>query len=142
MRLKTFLEMRGADAGAMPFLSALPAFFAGLLYAQDSLDAAWDLVRPWSAEARQRLRNDVPRLGLAAEVDGRSLREVARDVLALARAGLATRARRDAVGADETGYLDVLDEAVAGRSQAEALIERFRGPWRESVDPAFEECVY
>ena len=142
VRLKTFLEMRGADAGAMPFLTALPALFAGLLYSRNSLDSAWDLVRPWSGVERDRLRADAPRLGLEAEVAGRRLREVAREVLGLARAGLVERTRRDARGADETIHLDVLDEVVAGRSQAEMLIERFRGPWRESVDPVFVACVY
>ena len=142
VRLKTFLEMRGADTGSLPFLCALPAFFAGLLYAPASLDAAWDLVRPWSAAQRERLRADVPRLGLAAEIAGRRLRDIARDVLEMSRAGLVSRGRRDGSGGDETKYLDCLDETVAGRSQAERLIDDFRGPWRESVDPAFADCVY
>ena len=142
VRLKTFLEMRGADTGALPFLVALPALFAGLLYAPASLDSAWDLVRRWSAAEREALRAETPRRGLDAEIAGRPLRAVAKDVLALARAGLAGRGHRDAVGADETVYLDVLDEVVAGRSQAERLIGMFNGAWRGSVDPAFSECVY
>lgn len=142
VRLKTFLEMRGADTGALPFLSALPALFAGLLYAPSSLDAAWDLVKPWSAEQREKLRADAPRLGLEAEIAGGRLRNVARRVLELSRAGLAARERRDASGADETKYLDCLDEVVDGKSQAEVLIERYKGPWKESVEPAFTECVY
>ena len=142
VRLKTFLEMRGADTGAMPFLTALPALFAGLLYAPASLDCAWDLVRRWSAADREALRADAPRRGLDAEVAGHSLRSTAKDVLALARAGLAARGHRDAGGSDETIYLDVLDEVVAGQSQAERLIGKFEGEWRGSVDPAFEDCVY
>ncbi len=142
VRLKTFLEMRGADTGSMPFLCALPAFFAGLLYAPASLDAAWELVRPWTDAQRETLRADAPRLGLEAEIAGRRLRDVAREVLEMSRAGLVSRGCRDEAGADESKYLDCLDEVVDGLSQAERLIERFRGPWHESVEPAFSECVY
>lgn len=142
VRLKRFLEMRGADAGPIPFLMALPALFAGVLYAPTSLDAAWDLVKAWTAEEREQLRADAPRLGLEAEIAGRKLREVARSVLALARSGLAGRRRRNGHGLDETIYLDVLDEVVAGKTLAEHLVARFNGPWGRSVDPAFSECVY
>ena len=142
VRLKTFLEMRGADAGPVPFLLALPALFAGLLYDPAALDAAWDLVRDWSDADREGLRADVPRLGLAATVAGHTLREVAGEALAIARAGLRARARRDAAGADETGYLDCLDAVLAGGSEAERLIALYEGPWRGSVDPAFQACAY
>ena len=142
VRLKTFLEMRGADTGTLPFLTALPALFAGLLYAPASLDAGWDLVKHWTAAEREVLRAEVPKLGLAATIAGRSVRDIAREVLVLARAGLSSRARLDAVGHDESVYLDCLDAVVAERSQAEDLIARFDGPWHGSVDPAFEDCVY
>ena len=107
-----------------------------------SLDAAWDLVRPWSDAQREGLRADTPRLGLEAKIGRHKLRDVARSVLEISRAGLASRGCRDASGADETRYLDCLDEVVEGHSQAECLIECFRGPWRESVEPAFTDCVY
>ena len=142
VRLKTFLEMRGADAGPIPFLTALPALFAGLLYAPASLDAAWDLVKDWTASDRQGLRDASPRLGLDSTIAGRSLRDIGKNVLAMSRAGLAARKRRNARGIDETGYLDVLDEVAAGRTQAEALIGLFKGRWGGSVDPSFAECVY
>ena len=142
VRLKTFLEVRGADAGPIPFLLALPALFAGLLYDGSALDAAWDVVKDWSCEDRDRLRADVPRLGLNAAVGGRSVRDVAREVLQIARRGLAARARRDARDRDEACYLDVLDDVVAGGTQAEHLIKAFKGCWHESVDPAFRDCVY
>ncbi|MGH6846905.1 MAG: glutamate--cysteine ligase [Methylocella sp.] len=142
VRLKRYLEMRGADAGPRPFLPALPAFFTGLLYAPASLDAAFDLVKSWSAEARENLRNDVPRLGLAATIDGRSLREVAAEVLRIARAGLATRNRHNARGFDETKFLAPLDAVLAGGSEAERLIKKFKTQWAGSIEPAFEECVY
>jgi glutamate--cysteine ligase len=142
VRLKRYLEMRGADAGPQPFLTALPALFAGLLYEPSSLDAAWDLVKPWSAEAREKLRADVPRFGLEAIVSGRRLREIAREILSIARAGLAKRDRRDAKGRDETYFLDPLDAIVAGRTEAERLIENYKTAWSGSVEPAFDECVY
>ena len=142
VRLKTFLEMRGADAGPLPFLLALPALFAGLLYDPAALDAAWDLVRGWSDADREELRADVPRLGLAATVAGRSLRAVAGEALTIARSGLVARARRDGSGADETIYLDCLDRVLAGSSEAERLIALYEGAWGGSVDPAFRDCMY
>jgi glutamate--cysteine ligase len=143
VRLKRYLEMRGADAGPPAYLAALPAFWVGLLYDNRALDAAWDLVKPWTAAERQALRDAVPGLALKAEVAGRSLRDVAREALAIARGGLQRRARFDAAGRDESRHLDVLDAVVdSGRTQAEALLERFHGPWRGSVAPAFEECVF
>jgi glutamate--cysteine ligase len=142
VRLKTFLEMRGADAGPIPFLTALPALFAGLLYTQSSLDAAWDLVKNWTRDERETLRADAPVLGLDAEIAGRRLRDVAKDVLSLARAGLIARNRRDGAGNDESCHLDVLDAVVDGETLAEGLIARFKGAWHNDVDPVFSECVY
>lgn len=143
VRLKQFLEMRGADAGPVPMLLALPAFWVGLLYDRNALDAAWDLVRGWSAEERQALRDAAPREALAATIRGRPLRELAREVLALSRAGLAARALRDENGDDETRYLDPLDAiAASGRTQAEVLLAEWAGAWGQSVDPAFRELTY
>ncbi|WP_036259971.1 glutamate--cysteine ligase [Methylocapsa aurea] len=142
VRLKRYLEMRGADAGPRPFLAALPALFTGLLYEPSSLDAAWEMVKPWSTEAREQLRADAPRLGLDARVCGRLAREVAGEVLRVARAGLAKRNRLDAQGRDETYFLDPLDAVVAGRTEAERLIDKFNTEWAGIVEPAFEECVY
>src|ERR1700733_8709247 len=101
VRLKRYLEMRGADSGSLPNLLALPAFWAGILYDGTSLDAAWDLVKSWSAEQRQRLRDDVPKQALAAKIAGRTLFEIAAEVLKFARAGLARRKLLDASGQDE-----------------------------------------
>jgi glutamate--cysteine ligase len=142
VRLKRYLEMRGADAGPLPFLTALPALCIGLLYDSAALDAAFDLVRPWSAEERQRLRDEVPRLGLTSTIAGHSLRNIGREILGLARQGLARRARHDATGRDECSFLDPLDAVVAGRTQAEDLIERFETRWARDVEPAFVECAY
>ncbi len=142
VRLKRYLEMRGADVGPRPFLPALPALFVGLLYEPAALDAAFDLVKTWSSEAREKLRADVPRVGLAAEIHGRHLRAVASDVLQIARLGLGRRNRRDARGFDETMFLDPLDAVLAEASEAERLIKKFKWQWAGSIEPAFEECVY
>jgi len=142
VRLKRFLEMRGADAGPMPLLVALPALFTGLLYSTTALDAAWDLVKTWTHAQRETLRADVPAQGLAALIGGRSLRDIGRQVLTIAHAGLTERGYRDAAGRDETAHLDVLDTILGGQTEAERLIASFKGDWAESVDPAFRNCVY
>jgi glutamate--cysteine ligase len=143
VRLKRYLEMRGADGGPWRRLPALPALWTGIYYDDISLDAAWDLVKDWSAVERQALRDDVPKLGFAAAVRNRSVRDIAKDCLALARAGLARRGRRDPSGHDERRYLDPLDIIVAnGRTPAEELLEKFHGPWRGSIDPVFAEYAY
>jgi glutamate--cysteine ligase len=142
VRLKRYLEMRGVDAGPRPMLTALPALFVGLLYDPAALDSALELIKPWSAEDREKLRADAPRFALKAQIAGRPLREVAKDMLSLARAGLARRQRLDSRGRDETHFLDPLDAIVAGRTEAERLIALFQTEWGGSVEPAFEHCVY
>jgi glutamate--cysteine ligase len=143
VRLKRYLEMRGADSGTLPNLLALPAFWAGILYDDVSLDAAWDLARPWTAEERQILRDVVPKEGLAAMIGGRTLFVIATDVLKLARAGLARRKRLDVGGQDETRYLDVLEDRLArGITPAQELLEKFYGKWAGSVDPIYAEEAY
>ena len=110
---------------------------------QTALDAAWDLVKGWSAAERQQLRDDVPKLGFKASIGGRSALDVAKECLALASAGLSRRGRRDPSGRDETCYLDPLHTIIAsGRTPAEELLERFHGSWRGSVDPVFSEYAY
>jgi glutamate--cysteine ligase len=142
VRLKRYLEMRGADAGPQTFLTALPAFCLGLFYDAQALDGAWEIVKGWNAAEREALRADVPRLGLAASIAGRTLREIALDVLALARGGLARRAIRDAKGQDETLFLQPLEAVASGKSQAENLIHLFKTKWNANVDPAFAECAF
>ncbi len=142
VRLKTYLEMRGADGGPRDHMTALPALFAGLFYDRVALDQALQLTRGWSAEARQKLREDVPALALDARIDGRSLQEIARDVLDLAAAGLRRRALTDAQGRDETIYLAPLEKIVSeGRTLAQQRLDAFNGPWGGSVDGAFRDCV-
>jgi glutamate--cysteine ligase len=143
VRLKRYLEMRGADCGPLPFLTALPALFAGLLYDPIALDGAWELVKAWTRQQREALRANVPRLALQAQVAGRSVRDIADDMLDLAAAGLKRRHRLDARGRDETVYLAPLHAVVDdGRTQAEQLLERYYNPWHERIDRAFLECVF
>jgi len=142
VRLKRYLEMRGADVGPPDRIVALSALMVGIYYDSDALSGALELIKGWSAEDRQKARDDAPRFALAARVGGRDLRQVARDALALARAGLKRRARLDPHGLDEARYLDPLDATVAdGRAPAQHWIERFEGPWGRSVEPAFREAA-
>jgi len=141
VRLKRFLEMRGADAGSVDHMTAMSAFFVGLLYDDLALDGAWDLVKNWSAAERQALRDCVPVQGLAAKIAGRSLQEIGRDVLALSRAGLVRRARKHAQGADESHHIDVLDARInTGQVGADELVAKFKGAWSGLVMPTFSEC--
>jgi len=142
VRLKRFLEMRGADAGPPEMLTALSAFWVGLLYDRSALDAAWDLVKGWSAQERQALRDAVPKLGLAATVAGRPLSDMAVEILALSRAGLARRANRNAAGEDESVFLNPLDEIVARRQTlAQRLAELYHAAWGGKVEPVMTELA-
>jgi glutamate--cysteine ligase len=143
VRLKRYLEMRGADVGPPERIVALAALMAGLYYNPEALGSAEALIEGWSAEDRQKLRDDAPLLGLAAEVRGRDLRSVALDMLAISRSGLKRRARLNARGEDETILLHPL-EAIAdsGREPARRWIQRYEGPWGRSVDPSFDEAAF
>jgi glutamate--cysteine ligase len=143
VRLKRFLEMRGADGGPWARLCALPALWVGLYYDQTSLDAAASMIADWTPEEHQALRDLVPRLGLKTPFRGRTLREVALDVLALSRAGLQRRARQDNCGENETHYLNPLFAiADSGRTPAEDLLKDFETRWHGDVDPIFTEHAY
>lgn len=144
VRLKTFLEMRGADGGPWGRICALPALWVGLLYDQGALDAAWDLVKGWSMEERQTLRDSVPELGLKATAPGYgTLRELGREVLEIAHAGLTARARDSGAGDNETGFLDPLREIVArGTTPAEELLRRYEGEWGGDLTRIYDEARF
>ena len=142
-RLKRYLEMRGADVGPPERIVALSALMIGLYYDTDALSSAEALIEGWTAEDRQKLRDDAPLLGLAAEIRGRDLRAIAIDMLGIARGGLKRRARLNARGEDETIRLRPLEAiAESGNEPARKWIERYEGSWGRSVDPAFLEAAF
>jgi glutamate--cysteine ligase len=143
VRLKQYLEMRGADSGPATRICALPALWAGLLYDRQALDEAWVLSRDWTSEARAQLRLDAARIGLKAQIAGRSLQDVAREVVAIAKGGLRRRAKLNASLVDETGYLSELEEiADSGVTPAERLLELYHGPWQGDAGRAFDDLAY
>ncbi|MEQ9434808.1 glutamate--cysteine ligase [Hyphomonas sp.] len=144
VRLKRFLEMRGSDAGPWSRLCAFSAFWTGLLYCPDCLDAAWDVVKDWTDADREAMRQSVRTLGLKTPVPGGgSMQDLAKQVLALSRQGLRNRANLSTSGDDETGYLTELDEiATSGLTPADRLLARYYGPWNRDVRPIFAEEAY
>src|SRR5215471_217449 len=143
VRLKRYLEMRGADSGPWRRLPSLTAYWVGLLYDDDALNACWDMVKSWTAAERQKLRDDVPRLGYKAEIRDRNVFTLAQETLRLCSRGLARRKRLDRNGRDETRYLRPLEESIArGITPAEELLEKFHHEWNDSVEPIFDEYAY
>ncbi|MCD7099943.1 glutamate--cysteine ligase [Stenotrophomonas sp. MMGLT7] len=143
VRLKKYLEMRGADAGTEDRLLALPAFWVGLLYDATALDAAWDLVKDFTLAERHALRDGVPRHGLRLPFRNETVRELAARALDIAVEGLRRRARIDGSGSDESQYLDpLLQIAGSGLTAADRKLELFHGAWQGSVDPLFEAFAY
>ncbi len=143
VRVKTFIEMRGADGGGWDRICALPAFWAGLLYDDDSRAAAWEEVKTWTQADRLALRRDVCTLGLAAEVRGVTMRDLAKRMLNLARQGLERRRRLDGKGQSEAVFLDALDDIVqSGRTPAEDLLARYHQNWQGDVRRIFAEYAY
>ena len=143
VRLKAYLEMRGADGGPWSRICALPALWAGVLYDAPSLAAAWDLVKDWDIADHERLRRDVTRLGLKAEVAGRSVRDIAVDLVAIAKQGLKNRAKFSGGMVDERGYLSELEDiADSGVTPAERLLELYHGPWNGDVKRAYADFAY
>ena len=143
VRLKSFLEMRGADGGPWSRICALPAFWVGLLYDQGALDAAWDLVKDWTMEQREALRNAVPKLALDAPLPGGGvLADLAPEVLKIARSGLAARGQLNSAGDNETGFLAPLDEIAARRKvPAQDLLDHYHGDWNGSVAPIYKDSL-
>jgi len=143
VRLKRFLEMRGADGGPWRGLCALPALWVGLLYDQVALDAAWDLVKDWTDEEHRALRAEVPVKALRTRFRGRELRELAGEVLEIAEEGLRRRKRLGSSGQDEREFLELLETRVeSGKCPSDYLLEDFEGPWQGDIDRIFAECAY
>ena len=143
VRLKKFLEMRGCDTGHWDELCAMPAFWTGLLYDDSALDAAWDMVKDWTAEDRQTLRETVPAKGLQTEFRGGTVNDLAKRALEISRAGLNARAKLNSHGENETVFLQELDAKVAsGQSSADRLIKKFNREWAGDIMRAYTDCIY
>ena len=143
VRLKRFLEMRGADGGPWHRLCALPAFWVGLLYDDDALAACQEIIAGWTHEDRAVLLRDVAVRGLAAEIRGESVRDLARRLLEIARRGLSNRRRLNAAGDDESGFLGALDQVVdRGQTPAEDKLRRYENDWGGDISRLFAECAY
>jgi glutamate--cysteine ligase len=144
VRLKSFLEMRGADGGRWSRICALPALWVGLLYDQSALDAAWDEVKDWTLDERQALRDGVPRLGLATPIPGgETLQQLGERVLAISAAGLNARAAHNGAGDNESGFLDPLREILArGATPAEILLARYHDEWNGDVSRIYAEMSF
>ncbi len=144
VRLKRFLEMRGSDSGPWSRLCAFSAFWTGLLYDEDALDAAWDLVKSWTAGDREALRQTVRTIGLKAPVPGgQTLQDLGAEVLEIAREGLRSRAKLSVSGDDETGFLQELDRTVeTGITPAEELLRSYHEDWDQDARKVFKELAY
>ncbi len=143
VRLKRFLEMRGADGGPWRRICALPAFWVGLLYDPAALDAAEAMTRDWTYEDVRQMRDDAPAQGLTAQFRGRPLLDLARETLAISRLGLENRGRKNRDGYDETSFLGTLDEVVArGATSAQEMVTAFGTRWGGSIEPVFMEYAY
>ena len=143
VRLKKFLEMRGADSGPWGRICALPAFWVGLLYDDVALDAAWDLVKDFSMDERNALRDGVPKLALKVPFRGGTLLDLAREAVKISAAGLQRRAVLNSSGADESGFLTPLIEvAESGETSAERKLALYHGAWQGDIDRVFREFAY
>lgn len=143
VRLKQYLEMRGADGGPWSRICALPALWAGIFYDAPSLAAAWDLCKDWDIADHERLRRDVTRLGLKAEVGGRSVRDIAVDMVAIAKQGLKNRARFSGGMVDERGYITELEDiADSGVTSADRLLELYNGEWGGDISRVYRDYAY
>ena len=144
VRLKSFLEMRGADGGRWGKICGLPALWVGLLYDSQALDAAWDLVKDWTIEERSQVRHAVPKTALKTPLPrGGTVHDLARQVLQIASDGLSRRARLNSAGDNESGFLDPLHEVVAsGVTPADRLLDKFHNEWNGDVSRIYEEFSF
>ncbi|MEV4608173.1 glutamate--cysteine ligase [Neorhizobium sp. LMR1-1-1.1] len=143
VRLKRFLEMRGADGGPWRRICALPAFWVGLLYDDAALAEAEALTADWTFEDVVAMRDAVPAQGLAATIKGRPVLDVARDAVRISTAGLKARAKLNGDGQDESVFLQPLEEVLAKKATlADDLLALFNGRWNGSVEPVFDEYQY
>jgi glutamate--cysteine ligase len=143
VRLKRFLEMRGADGGHWSNLCALPAFWTGLMYDDGALNNAYALVRDWSIDEMAKLRADVPKLALQTKFRERTVQDIAVEVLSYAQEGLRNRARLDSSGQDESSFLNpLINIARTGVTPADAALALYDGAWNGDAGRAFKDFAY
>ncbi|HEX4105231.1 MAG TPA: glutamate--cysteine ligase [Rhizomicrobium sp.] len=140
VRLKQYLEMRGADAGQWRRICGMPALWVGLLYDKVALDAAWDMVKDWTTEERQALRDMVGKEGFRAPFRNTNVLELARRMVEISGEGLRRRASLDSAGMSEDGFINPLRELVArGQTRAEELLHSFQNEWKGDMSRLFSE---
>ncbi len=143
VRLKQFLEMRGADGAPWAEICALPALWAGIFYDQNALDAAWDLVKDWSEEERQTLRNEVPKTALNTKFRNGTVADIARQMLDISRAGLKARNCLNGEGMNETHHLAPLEYTLkSGKTLAERMLELYHGKWNGDISQVYKDAAY
>jgi glutamate--cysteine ligase len=143
VRLKSYIEVRSADSQPIDLMLGTPALMKGIFYDDDSLSAAWDVVKSWSPSMLQGLHEEAARRGLGGKIGRMTLADYARELVSIGRLGLARQAVRGPDGLDETGYLDRLEENVlAGRSPASAIIERWDGEWARNINALIAATAY
>ncbi|MFN3232390.1 MAG: glutamate--cysteine ligase [Alphaproteobacteria bacterium] len=143
VRMKKFLEVRGADGGPWKRICALPALWVGLMYDDDCLDAAWDIIKDWKLTKHERLRHEVPLKALNTELSFGTMQDLAKRVLEISAEGLKRRGHLDKTGDDETCFLRSLNEiAESGITPAEELLDAYNTRWNGSVMPVFDEYAY
>jgi glutamate--cysteine ligase len=134
-RLKTYIEIRAADMQAANLVLAIPALMKGLLYEDDCLDAAWDVLRGWSLEQRLEAGEGAARDGLQARVGRHTMQSFAHELIAIAHEGLRRQALLDADGQDETRYLEVLaNDVEAGLTPADRILSQWNGAWGANLE--------
>ena len=143
VRLKKYIEMRGADGGPWKSLCALPALWVGLLYDATALDAAWDLVKDWTQEERVALRHAAPVLGLKTPFRDRTLKDIAARAVEIASAGLKARAALDGGGASEDGFLQTLRIILdRNETRADEMLRKLRTDWKGDISRVFKDYAY
>jgi len=143
VRIKKFMEMRGADSGPWNSICALPAIWVGLLYDAGVLDAAWDMVKNWTPDTREELRWEVPKTALDTRVDNIKVMDIAREMVDMSRSGLKARGLTDGVGADETIFLSTLEDILdKGKTRADEQLEAYNSRWDGAITPIYDEYAF
>ena len=143
IRLKQFIEFRGADAGPWKSLCALPAIWVGMLYDKHALNATEALAKSISLESFKKMYLQGPIEGLDLEINGKKLNDYAKDIISIAKNGLKNRSIKDSTGNDESGYLNQLEEITfTGKNQAKKMLEMWNGNNEEALVKIYKNYSY